>query len=195
MNWLALGLEALLLAPVFALFGLAFGAGDRFGVVLPVWPGAAAVGGAVLTDSVADGVGLEPLAAAMFIVPGVFAAAYGLGLLLTSRPDIVSDSARHSAAAVLVAVAALALVVLWRGDGPLPVLSEQEPSLTILGGPTISRGFLVSGALGLVALAGLGVILQLRPVRVRLAVLGRRPELLTSSGHDQRQVSALFGRR
>ncbi|MFN0025937.1 MAG: hypothetical protein ACKV2O_01960 [Acidimicrobiales bacterium] len=193
MSWLALALEALLVAPALALLGLGFGVGDRFGVPMSLWPGATAVVGAVLGEGLASRTGVSPLLALMVVVPLVFALVFGLGLVLTSRPDLGNDPVRHSAASVLVAAAALAVVVLWRGDGPLPMLAGDQPSLTILSGPTISRASLISAAAGLLAIGVLGAILQVRRVRVRLAVLGRAPELLTVSGHDQRKVSAAFG--
>lgn len=189
---MSLAIEALLLAPALALLGLGFGVGDRFGASLAVWPGVAAVTASVLSEGLASRTGLDPLAAAVLIVPLIFMVAFGLGMVLTSRADLVADPARHVTATVLVAVGVVALTVLWRGQDPLPLLAEAADPVTILGGPTISRASLITAALGLVATALLGVTLQLRRVRVRLAVLGRAPELLAVSGHDQRQVSALF---
>ncbi len=192
MKWLEIALAALLHAPILALLAVSFGLGHRFGARCEIWAGAAAVVGAVFGAWLGDVTGIGPVANAAIAVPAVFAVAYLCGVFVTTRPEIGADPTRLFTASALRAVAAVGVLVVWRGDAPVAVADLVE-RWELFGGPAISREAVTTAAVALVALLVVAGLVTVSRFRVRLVVMDRAPELLVRAGHDARQVSALFG--
>lgn len=192
MRWVDLVIEALLRAPTLALLALAFGVGQRFGARCELWGGAAAAVAAVGAGWLSSATGLGPVANAAAVVPLVFGAAYLLGVFVTTRPEIAGDPTRMFTASSLLAVAAVAVTVLWRGDDPVAATGGGNLR-ELFGGPSVSVDSAVDAAVASAAILALGALVTLSRFRVRLVVMDRAPELLVRAGHDARQVSALFG--
>lgn len=193
MKWLELAIAAVLDAPALALLGLSFGLGQRFGARSQLWwSGAAAVVAAVSAAWLGNFTGLGSVANAAAVVPVVFAAAYLLGVVCTSRPEVANDNTRVATASVLVAVTVVATLVLWRGDGPVAPI-ERGGEWVILDGPSLVRSSLVDAIVAGAGIVVLAVLVSVPRLRVRLLVMHRAPELLTRVGHDARQITALFG--
>jgi branched-chain amino acid transport system permease protein len=191
-KWLDITLAALLHAPILALLAVAFGLGQRFGVRCEVWAGAAAVVAAVTGGWLGDVTGIGPVPNAAIAVPLVFAVAYLLGVFVTTRPEIGGDPTRLFTVSALLAVAAVSVLLVWRGDAAVAV-SDLIEGWELFGGPSISREAVITAIVALVGLAALAAVVTISRFRMRLVVMDRAPELLERAGHDARQVSALFG--
>lgn len=192
MRWVDIAIEALLRAPTLALLAMAFGLGQRFGARCELWGGAAAVAAAVVAGWFSGISSLGPVANAAAVVPLVFGAAYLLGVFVTTRPEIAGDPTRLVTASALCAVAAVAVLVLWRGDDAVAATGGGHLR-ELFGGPSLSTDSLADAVVALAAIAALSAIVTVGRLRVRLVVMDRAPELLTRTGHDARHVSALFG--
>lgn len=192
MRWFDVALATLTDAPVLALLALSFGLGRRFGARTEVWAGAAAVVAVVAGGWLTTITNLGPVPNAAAVVPVVFGGTYLLGVFITTRPEISGDATRLFTASALVGIAAVGLLVMWRGDAPVgPALADA--TITIFGGPTIAVEAIVTAVVALGAIAAMTLLVTVSRFRIRLVVVDRAPELLQRAGHDARHVSALFG--
>ena len=199
---------ALLAAPPLALLGLSFGLGHRFGRGAELWPGAVAAVAAVAGAAVSAHIGR--VASGLLMVTAAAAAA-GAGPTITRRTGAVGrarpgpgpagsgtlhgdglpgERAGAVPAAGAVAVAAVAVLVFVRGDGPVEV-GPGRP-VVVAGRDLVGSAAVTSAIVASIALLAIGVLVLVPAVRLRLDAAARRPALLRRVGIDPDRVAALL---
>ncbi len=190
MRWADAAIAGLLNGAPLALLAVAVGIAARWAgsVLLPV--GVVGITAALLADA------LRPVTELGAVANGVGAAlaAFLVGVLvqlgLVSRRAVLGDVARPPIAWLAVTVAAIGLVSLLAGDGPVPDRVEVGRTFVPFGGPTIVGSHLVATIVALVVLLVLGLAAHSQrtlPMRVAsddpaaLARIGRDPRLLLAA--------------